>query len=98
MTNSLPFPHAWWRQWQWRDELVSYVICPAESSPAMTPSEQEAVILVHGFGACKEHWRHTIGPLASHHTIFALDLLGFGASSKPRARLEDEPEESGSCR
>ncbi|MCP9803043.1 alpha/beta fold hydrolase [Cyanobium sp. T1G-Tous] len=98
MTNSLPFPHAWGRQWQWRDELVSYVICAAESSPAMTPSEPEAVILVHGFGACKEHWRHNIGPLARHHTIFALDLLGFGASSKPRARLEDEPEESGSCR
>lgn len=98
MTEMLPFPRAWERQWQWRDELMSYVICPAKSSPAIKPSEPEAVILVHGFGACKEHWRHTIAPLASQHTIFALDLMGFGASGKPQARLENELEEPGSCR
>src|SRR5213593_2765607 len=45
-----------------------------------------AVILVHGLGGFAETWRHNIGPLASRATVFALDLPGFGASAKPRAR------------
>lgn len=45
-----------------------------------------AVILVHGLGGFAESWRHNIRPLASRATVFALDLPGFGGSSKPRTR------------
>src|SRR2546426_492491 len=45
-----------------------------------------AVILVHGLGGFAESWRHNVLPLASRATVFALDLPGFGDSSKPRTR------------
>ncbi|BAQ61204.1 possible alpha/beta hydrolase superfamily [Geminocystis sp. NIES-3708] len=40
------------------------------------------IILLHGFGASLGHWRHNIPVLSQHHTVYALDLLGFGASKK----------------
>jgi pimeloyl-ACP methyl ester carboxylesterase len=46
------------------------------------------VLLVHGLyaGASSFEWRHTIPVLAERHTVFALDLLGFGRSDRPAAR------------
>src|SRR5438552_3560002 len=45
-----------------------------------------AVVLVHGLGGFAESWRHTLRGLAGRTTVYALDLPGFGASAKPRAR------------
>ncbi|MEB3184342.1 MAG: alpha/beta fold hydrolase [Cyanobacteriota bacterium] len=45
--------------------------------------EGPAILLVHGFGASTDHWRHNIPVLAEHHEVHALDLLGFGRSAKP---------------
>ena len=45
-----------------------------------------AVILVHGLGGFAESWRHNIPALARVATVFAVDLPGFGLSSKPPAR------------
>ena len=45
--------------------------------------EGPAVLLVHGFGASTDHWRHNIPVLAERHEVHALDLLGFGRSAKP---------------
>jgi pimeloyl-ACP methyl ester carboxylesterase len=42
-----------------------------------------AVILVHGFGASCGHWRKNIPVLAESCRVYALDLIGFGASAKP---------------
>ena len=44
------------------------------------------VVLLHGLGGFAESWRHNLGPLAERATVYALDLPGFGASAKPRAR------------
>ena len=46
------------------------------------------MLLVHGLyaGASSFEWRHTIPALAERHTVFALDLLGFGRSDRPAAR------------
>jgi pimeloyl-ACP methyl ester carboxylesterase len=46
---------------------------------------------VHGFGASKGHWRHNLAPLSQAATVYAIDLLGFGNSSKPLSCLEGEP-------
>jgi pimeloyl-ACP methyl ester carboxylesterase len=41
-------------------------------------------VLIHGLGGFAETWRRTAGPLARGGRVIALDLPGFGASSKPR--------------
>lgn len=45
--------------------------------------EGPALLLVHGFGASTDHWRFNIPVLAQRHEVHAIDLLGFGRSSKP---------------
>lgn len=40
------------------------------------------MLLLHGFGASIGHWRFNIPVFAQDRTVYALDLLGFGASEK----------------
>ncbi|WP_254427993.1 alpha/beta fold hydrolase [Synechococcus sp. WH 8101] len=68
---------------------ISWCEEPSTSAP-LTSAAPLAVVLIHGFGACKEHWRHTLPSLGAHLPTYALDLVGFGNSSQPRARLADE--------
>jgi len=56
------------------------------------------VLLVHGFGASADHWRHTIPALAPRLRVLAIDLLGFGDSAKPASLLSGEPERPGAVR
>lgn len=44
----------------------------------------DAVILIHGFGASSDHWRQNMAVLAQTHRVYAVDLLGFGRSAKPK--------------
>jgi pimeloyl-ACP methyl ester carboxylesterase len=44
-----------------------------------------AVLLIHGIGDSSVTWRSIIPQLARTHTVIAPDLLGHGASDKPRA-------------
>ena len=48
------------------------------------------LVLIHGFGSGSGHWRHNAAPLAeAGWCVFALDLIGFGASSQPGGRLDN---------
>ena len=42
-------------------------------------------------GANTNHWRFNQSVLAELLPTYAIDLLGFGRSDQPRARLKDEP-------
>ncbi|EAU71077.1 hypothetical protein BL107_06089 [Synechococcus sp. BL107] len=55
------------------------------------PTAPTAVILIHGFGANTNHWRFNQPVLGAQTPTYAIDLLGFGGSDQPRARLKDEP-------
>jgi pimeloyl-ACP methyl ester carboxylesterase len=67
------------RDWMWRGWQIRYSFMPAKTNnnPEKTP-----LILLHGFGAAIEHWRHNIPILSQNHRVYAVDLLGFGGSRK----------------
>ncbi len=46
-------------------------------------SNNQAILLVHGFGASTDHWRFNIPALSEKYEVHAIDLLGFGKSPKP---------------
>lgn len=68
------------RDWVWRGWQTRYTY--ARSSQ---PTNSPPLILLHGFGASIGHWRNNLPELAEHHTVYALDMLGFGASEKAAA-------------
>lgn len=62
------------RFWQWQGQSIRYWQVGDRGTP---------VILIHGFGACCEHWRQNLEAIAEHATVYVIDLLGFGQSAKP---------------
>ena len=54
------------------------------------------MVLIHGFGANTNHWRFNQSVLAEQAHTYAIDLLGFGFSDQPRARLKGEASRSDS--
>nr|GMD05364.1 pheophytinase, chloroplastic [Ipomoea batatas] len=67
------------RNWEWSGHNINYLVCQASNGSPSRP----AILLVHGFGASVGHWRRNIAVLAKDYTVYAIDLLGFGASDKP---------------
>jgi pimeloyl-ACP methyl ester carboxylesterase len=64
-----------WRGWQTR---YTYQRCSDVHRPDTAP-----VLLLHGFGASIGHWQHNLEFLTTHHTVYGLDLVGWGGSRKP---------------
>lgn len=67
------------RDWSWRGWQIRYTYIRKTSQANSTDLP---IIFIHGFGACIEHWRYNLPVLSQQHTVYALDLLGFGASRK----------------
>ncbi|KAK7391803.1 hypothetical protein VNO78_20225 [Psophocarpus tetragonolobus] len=65
--------------WQWKGQYSINYFVSSEQLHANHPP----LLLVHGFGASLPHWRRNIKTLAQNYTVYAIDLLGFGASDKP---------------
>jgi pimeloyl-ACP methyl ester carboxylesterase len=63
--------------WSWRNFQVYYVRA-GESRVDRPP-----LLLVHGFGASTDHWQRNIADLQAEFEVWAIDLIGFGRSSKP---------------
>ena len=74
------------RDWVWRGWQTRYTYFRA---PQATQEELATpVLLLHGFGASIGHWRHNLEVIGQHHTVYALDMLGFGASRKASANYK----------
>eukprot|EP00210_Caulerpa_lentillifera_P001673 g1608.t1 len=61
------------QKWSWQGHEISYLIV----------GEGPPLLLIHGFGGSILHFRKNIPFLAKTHTVYALDLLGYGYSDKP---------------
>jgi pimeloyl-ACP methyl ester carboxylesterase len=68
------------RDWVWRGWQTRYSYLRAKHQ--LNGDQYPPIIFIHGFGASIEHWRHNLPVISQHHTVYALDLLGFGASRK----------------
>lgn len=53
-----------------------------KSLSCITAGSGPAVVIVHGVGGHKEDWLGVADALAAKHQVFAIDMLGFGGSSK----------------
>ena len=71
--------------WKWKNWKISW------SLSKLSISENYInILLIHGFGASKEHWRHNQDFLSKNYNCYSIDLLGFGQSSQPNALLNYE--------
>lgn len=52
------------------------------------PSDAPSILMIHGFGADKDNWLRFAKPLTGAYHVIALDLPGFGDSSKPDASYD----------
>lgn len=63
--------------WQWQGHNIYYV-------KAGENSQRPPLLLIHGFGASTDHWRKNIAELSKEFEVYAIDLLGYGRSAKPK--------------
>ena len=70
--------------WRWRSYEVAWQVEGKENNTSI------ATLLIHGFGASKEHWRYNQKIISLNATCFAIDLMGFGDSGQPKAQLQYE--------
>jgi pimeloyl-ACP methyl ester carboxylesterase len=64
------------RDWAWRGWQIRYTYI------RNAHTDRPPIVLLHGFGSSLGQWRSNLLPLSQHHTVYALDFLGFGASQK----------------
>jgi len=70
--------------WNWKSYQIAWQV---EKQDEEDINPEIAIVLIHGFGACKDHWRFNQTYLSSIAPCYALDLVGFGESSKPNSQL-----------
>ena len=67
------------RDWIWRGWRVRYT----HTRPALAADGLDTpVLMLHGFGASLGQWHRNLEALGASRSVYALDLLGFGASEK----------------
>ena len=65
------------RFWYWRGWRIRYWFHPGPEGASGPP-----LLLIHGFGANLNQWRHNLPALCQAAPVYAIDLLGFGDSEK----------------
>ena len=71
--------------WRWKNWDISWSF-----SKQFKSDNEINILLIHGFGASKRHWRHNQDYLGNFSNCYSIDLLGFGESSQPSALLDYE--------
>jgi len=87
----VPFNNS--KTWKWKNWEISWSLSKNSSH-----ENNINILLIHGFGASKKHWRHNQDFLGKEYNCYAIDLIGFGESSQPSALLDYEPYEENSIK
>ena len=87
----MPFEKS--ENWKWNNWKISWSL-----SKKSTPKNDINILLVHGFGASKRHWRNNQDFLGENYNCYSIDLLGFGESSQPNALLDYESHKENSIK
>ncbi len=74
--------------WNWKNYQIAWQVEEKDNTSNI------AIIFIHGFGACKEHWRFNQKKICSIAPCYALDLIGFGESSQPNSQISYEKKNS----
>ena len=72
-------------KWNWKSWDITWSLSKVSNS-----KNKKNILLIHGFGASKNHWRHNQDFLGKYYNCYAIDLIGFGESSQPCALLAYE--------
>lgn len=64
---------------------------------ANTENKNTPIVLIHGFAAALGFWLQNLDAIAEHHPVYAIDLLGFGKSSRPNFSKDADEIESQFC-
>lgn len=72
------------RIWHWRGWRVRYWFHSGPVGNAGS-SSRPPILLIHGFGANLNQWRHNLPALSTVAPVYAIDLLGFGDAEKAAA-------------
>ena len=67
--------------WKWKGHNIRYRRGDWEEEG---DSSRPIVVLVHGFGGNCEHWRKNLPDVSEYAEAYAIDLLGYGYSDKPK--------------
>lgn len=70
------------RVWPWRGWRVRYWFHPGPPQAQTQPIKAQPILLIHGFGANLNQWRHNLMALSAVAPVYAIDLLGFGDAEK----------------
>ena len=70
--------------WNWKNHQISWHVQNESEAKSI------AIVLIHGFGASKDHWRFNQKIFGKLAPCYALDLIGFGESSQPISNLQYE--------
>ncbi|CAL57930.1 Alpha/beta hydrolase fold-1 [Ostreococcus tauri] len=67
------------RYYEWEGHVIRYTTSGTTGEP---------LVLIHGFGGNADHWRRNVNALGERRRVYAIDLLGYGYSSKPNPMAE----------
>jgi pimeloyl-ACP methyl ester carboxylesterase len=68
---------------------IHHVRLPGRRVSVLTTGEGPDVVLIHGLGGAKSSFLHAAAILSRRYRVHALDLPGFGSSSKPATARYD---------
>lgn len=73
------------RDWVWRGWQTRYTYIRPQNPRKNNSGASKPLMLLHAFGASIGYWQHNLEIFGKEHTVYALDMLGFGASEKAPA-------------